>query len=117
MLKPVIKATRTTTHIEFREFPPDCGWFDPIDDLMFLPLNVPNMPSDVPDSLSPEYILLKIIAGVQEEVYDKGYHNEFYGVRWDMRPFKDHGKKVAWTIYQYVKELFAPDCEVVLVEG
>lgn len=121
-MKHIIKATRTATHIEFRNFPPDCGWFDPIDDLMFFPLNVPNIPSDFPSSMGdPEYILLHDVNGQKAELYDdRGYHRVFYGLRWDIRPWGSHGRKLAWAIYQYIKERFSvysPECEIILTDA
>ncbi len=105
-MKHQINATITETYIEFRNFPPDCGWFDPIDDLMFLPLSI----DLTPDSLCPEYI--QLVDGV--ETY-KDSMSEYHGVRWDLSQWQGRDrKKLSWFILQYVTDRFNSVATVVL---
>jgi hypothetical protein len=108
MKKHQINAVVTDTHVEFRNFPPDCGWFDPIDDLMFLPLSL----GLAPDSLSPEYIDFK--DGV-ETIRANTYMKEFYGVRWDITAWNGRDrKKLAHFIIQDIRDRFESEVEVVV---
>lgn len=106
--KHTITATITPTHVEFRNFPPDCGWFDPIDDLMFLPLQL-NL---TPDSMGPEYIQVE---NAVEVIYPDTFMNTFHGVRWDLTFWNAQArKKLAWFIVKDIRERFKDIADVVL---
>ena len=107
----MITCRKTETHIEFRFNNVSLESFDPIDDMMFVPLlAVDNI---TPDYWSPEYIVFD--ENKNETIYKGLSTNSYIGIRYDLSVWPEKYRlKIAKNALSTMKRNFSENTIVII---